>query len=295
MAVKKGGLNRGLDALGLGSSYEHQFDQKEGIQELRIADIQPNPNQPRKHFSVDDMTTLVESIKQYGVFQPILVRKDGTQYQIVAGERRWRAAKEAGLTSIPALIKNYSTEEVTEVALVENLQRQNLDPIEEAYAYQRLISTFKQTQEVIASRLGRSRSHIANMMRLLQLPEPIRNDLSSGEITVGQARPLLSLQKESIQLEALEIIKEKELSARQVEQLVKTLGQKKPKKMGAPSAKETSAEIRALVDRLKTSVGSPVSINVKNPKKMQGTIEISFRNEEELGRLIEYLDANRYE
>lgn len=290
MAPKKGGLHKGLGALGLNSSYAHEFEKKDGVKELNLTEIHPNPNQPRKNFAEDDMATLIESIKLYGVFQPILVRKEGDGYQIVAGERRWRAAKEAGLETIPVLVKDYSTEEVTEIALVENLQRQNLDPIEEAYAYQRLITTFKQTQEVIATRLGRSRSHIANMIRLLQLPELIRNELSSGEITVGQARPLLSLSKEALQIEALGIIKEKELNARQVEQLVKTWGQNKAKKK---TSKGDSAEIRALVDRLRLSVGSPVSIHVKNAQKVQGTIEITFRNEMELERLMEYLEAER--
>ena len=166
---------------------------KTGIVELPLTEIEPNPNQPRRNFLEDEMATLVESIRQYGVIQPIVVCKMDDKYQIVAGERRWRAAQLAELTTIPVVIKDYSMEQITEIALVENLQRQDLDPVEEAYAYKRLMDTFKKTQEAIATRLGRSRSHVANMVRLLQLPDFILTELSLGDISIGQARPLLSL------------------------------------------------------------------------------------------------------
>ena len=228
---KKGGLGRGVlsllpqDEPKTESAATADIDEagKTGIIELPLIEIEPNPNQPRRHFLEDEMATLVESIRQYGVIQPIVVCKMDDKYQIVAGERRWRAAQLAELTTIPVVIKDYSMEQITEIALVENLQRQDLDPVEEAYAYKRLMDTFKKTQEAIATRLGRSRSHVANMVRLLQLPDFILTELSLGDISIGQARPLLSLKNKELQKEALKLIKEKELTARQVETLVKQM------------------------------------------------------------------------
>nr|WP_277288132.1 ParB/RepB/Spo0J family partition protein [Veillonella montpellierensis] len=290
---KNGGLGRGIGSLmNLDNTKTIDEIQQSNKSELPIEVIVPNENQPRKNFSEDGLATLVESIKQYGIVQPIVVRKLGDTYQIVAGERRYRAAIQVGLTTVPVIIKNYSTEEVTEIALVENLQRQDLDPIEEAYAYQRLMETFKQTQEKIAVKLGRSRSHVANMMRLLQLPEPIRNDLSVADLTIGQARPLLGLKDEALQLEAVEKIKEGELSARQVEALVKALVKPKQVKQDtARSSSNDSAEIRALVEQLKVSLGTPVAIKLHTGKTMKGRIEISFSSERELERLLSYMQT----
>ena len=291
---KNGGLGRGIGSLmNLDNTKTIDEIQQSNKSELPIEVIVPNENQPRKNFSEDGLATLVESIKQYGIVQPIVVRKLGDTYQIVAGERRYRAAIEVGLRTVPVIIKDYSTEEVTEIALVENLQRQDLDPIEEAYAYQRLMETFKQTQEKIAVKLGRSRSHVANMMRLLQLPEPIRNDLSVGDLTIGQARPLLGLKDEALHLEAEEKIKEGELSARQVEALVKTLVKpKQVKKDTTQSSSNDSAEIRALVEQLKVSLGTPVTIKLNTGKTMKGRIEISFSSEHELERLLSYMQSH---
>lgn len=259
---------------------------------IDVAKVIPNPNQPRKNFAEDDMSSLMESINRIGVIQPIIVCKQGDVYHLVAGERRLRASKALGLEKIPALIKDYSSEEVTEVALVENLQRQNLDPIEEAFAYQRLVQTFNQTHDIIASRLGRSRSYIANIVRLLNLPEFVRNDLSAGEITIGQARPLLALTNEDQQREIWALIKEKELNARQIEALVKRLkdGKELISKRTDNSIHNT-AELRALVERIKLSVGVKAAIKLKPGNKVQGRIELPFKSEEELNRLIEYMEA----
>lgn len=295
---KKGGLGRGVlslmpqaDAKEVLASEEIKNKQT-GLVELALTDITPNPNQPRRHFLEDEMATLVESIKQHGLIQPIVVSKQGDIYQIVAGERRWRAAQLAGFTTIPVVIKDYSSEQITEIALVENLQRQDLDPVEEAYAYKRLMETFKKTQEEIASRLGRSRSHVANMVRLLNLPDFVLVELSVGDITIGQARPLLSLKNKELQKEALQLIKEKELTARQVETLVKKLLEDKQQQgEKAKQNPHNTAELRAIMDRLKVSLGMPVDIKVKAGKKVQGKMEIAFKNEEELAYLIEYLEA----
>lgn len=297
---KKGGLGRGVlsllpqDEPKTESAATADIDEagKTGIIELPLIEIEPNPNQPRRHFLEDAMATLVESIRQYGVIQPIVVCKMDDKYQIVAGERRWRAAQLAELTTIPVVIKDYSMEQITEIALVENLQRQDLDPVEEAYAYKRLMDTFKKTQEAIATRLGRSRSHVANMVRLLQLPDFILTELSLGDISIGQARPLLSLKNKELQKEALKLIKEKELTARQVETLVKQmLDGTYGKQAKARKNIQQTAELRAIMDRLKVSLGMPVDIKVKAGNKVQGKMEIAFRSEEELNYLIDYIEA----
>lgn len=266
----------------------------EGSVLIEVAKVIPNPNQPRKNFTEDDMDSLVESIRRLGVLQPIIVCKQGDTYQLVAGERRLRASQKVGLKLIPALIKDYSSEEVTEIALVENLQRQNLDPIEEAFAYQRLMDTFKQTQDTIAGRLGRSRSYIANIVRLLNLPDYVRNDLSAGELTIGQARPLLALTDEAAQREIWSLIKEKELNARQIEALVKRVKEGKgvENKRSAGSIHET-AELRAMVDRLKLSLGVKAAIKLRPGKQLQGRIELPFKNEDELNYLIQYMEAQQ--
>ena len=286
---KSSGLGKGLGNLMKVDTVESVLPEKE-IHELPISELVPNADQPRKSFDEDSLATLAESIKNLGIFQPIVVRKQKNKYQIVAGERRYRAAIIAGLETVPVIVKKYNTEEMTEVALVENLQREGLDPIEEALAYQGLMDTYKQTQEMISARLGRSRSYIANMVRLLKLCDSVQKDLIEGDLTVGQARPLLALRSAAQQMEAAERIKEGELSARQAEQLVKAMMSKKTKSKDTTEPHDT-AEVRALVDRLKLSLGSPVSIKFRAGKKVQGKIEIAFSSETELERLIAYMDA----
>ncbi len=257
---KASGLGKGLENLMKVDSVESVLPEKE-IHELPISELVPNVDQPRKSFDEDSLATLAESIKNLGIFQPIVVRKQKNKYQIVAGERRYRAAMIAGLKTVPVIVKKYNTEEMTEVALVENLQREGLDPIEEALAYQGLMDTYKQTQEMISARLGRSRSYIANMVRLLKLCDSVQKDLIEGDLTVGQARPLLALRSAAQQIEAAERIKEGELSARQAEALVKSMQNKSSKaKTGKP---QNTAEVRALMDRLKLSLGSPVNIKFR--------------------------------
>lgn len=289
MAMKQKKERKTLAAMMGEQSIETALPERE-VYELPIGDVIPNEDQPRKNFDEQSLATLAESIKNLGIFQPIVVRKQKDKYQIVAGERRYRAALMVGLETVPVVVKNYNTEEMTEVALVENLQREGLDPIEEALAYQGLMNTYKQTQEMISARLGRSRSYIANMMRLLKLAASVQKDLIEGDLTVGQARPLLALRSAAQQVEAAERIKEGELSARQAEQLVKAMMSKKTKSKEAAEPHNT-AEVRALVDRLKLSLGSPVSIKFRAGKKVQGKIEIAFGSETELERLIAYMDA----
>lgn len=278
---KSGGLGKGLEAL-----FQTPQETRE-TSEININEVKPNPNQPRQVFAEDALSTLEESIKQYGLVQPIVVRKVDDYYQIVAGERRWRACKAIGMETIPAIIKTYSTEEMTEIALVENLQRQDLDPVEESMAYDRLMKVFKLTQESVAHKVGRSRSHVANMLRLLALPEFVKYDLSLGEVTIGQVRPLLSLKSEDQQRYALEKIKELELSARQVEVLVKQLSTAKLK---ATKVVRETAEIRAFENRLKLALGTAVGIKIKAGKGVKGKIEIPFASEKELERLMAFFD-----
>ena len=289
MAMKQKKERKTLAAMMGEQSIETALPERE-VHELPIEDVISNEDQPRKNFDEQSLATLAESIKNLGIFQPIVVRKQKDKYQIVAGERRYRAALMVGLETVPVVVKNYNTEEMTEVALVENLQREGLDPIEEALAYQGLMNTYKQTQEMISARLGRSRSYIANMMRLLKLAASVQKDLIEGDLTVGQARPLLALRSAAQQVEAAERIKEGELSARQAEQLVKAMMSKKTKSKDTTEPHDT-AEVRALVDRLKLSLGSPVSIKFRAGKKVQGKIEIAFSSETELERLIAYMDA----
>ena len=289
MAMKQKKERKTLAAMIGEQSIETALPERE-VHELPIGDVIPNEDQPRKNFDEQSLAALAESIKNLGIFQPIVVRKQKDKYQIVAGERRYRAALMVGLETVPVVVKNYNTEEMTEVALVENLQREGLDPIEEALAYQGLMNTYKQTQEMISARLGRSRSYIANMMRLLKLAASVQKDLIEGDLTVGQARPLLALRSAAQQVEAAERIKEGELSARQAEQLVKAMMSKKSKPKDTTEPHDT-AEVRALVDRLKLSLGSPVSIKFRAGKKVQGKIEIAFSSETELERLIAYMDA----
>ena len=290
MAVKnRKSLGKGLDILI--SQAESSATGKEHILELDVSSIKPNPYQPRKVFAEDALNNLAASLAQHGLVQPITVRKVDSGYQIVAGERRFRAAQSLGWKFIPAIVKDYSTEETTEIALVENLQRQDLDPVEEAYAYLRLMESFKLTQNDIAIKVGRSRSHVTNMMRLLKLPIFIQNDLSAGELTVGQARPLLALPTEELQREALSMIYEKELNARQIESLVKQL--LAGKLVSTTRGKlPVSAEVKALQDKLKVAVGSPVAIKFKRGKEVKGRIEIAFSSEKELDALVAFLEQS---
>ena len=268
---KSSGLGKGLGNLMKVDTVESVLPEKE-IHELPISELVPNAEQPRKSFDEDSLATLAESIKNLGIFQPIVVRKQKNKYQIVAGERRYRAAIIAGLETVPVI--------------------EGLDPIEEAMAYQGLMDTYKQTQEMISARLGRSRSYIANMVRLLKLCDSVQKDLIEGDLTVGQARPLLALRSAAQQIEAAERIKEGELSARQAEALVKSMQNKTPKTKAAKP--QSTAEVRALMDRLKLSLGSPVNIKFRAGKKVQGKIEIAFSSETELERLIAYMDGQNH-
>lgn len=283
-----GGLGKGLGAL----LKPVEESSNAFVQEIAIASIQANPFQPRHEFDEEALEELKNSIQQYGVLQPLLVRKIGTTYQLIAGERRLRAATLAGLTKVPVLLREYTDAEASEIALIENLQREDLNAIEEALAYERLLSEFQLTQEVIAQKVGRSRSHIANFLRLLRLSDRVKEYIVNGSLTMGQAKPLLGIEKEELQMETADYIIVEELSARAAEELVKKI-QKNPdyfveKEM--VTAQEVAVPEQLFVteaeDRLKMLLGTKVKIR---PGKTKSKIEIEFYAEEDLDRIVEAL------
>ncbi len=288
--MSKRGLGRGLDAL-IQTSSTANTDQLGPTSDIPVTVITANKFQPRRIFDSEALADLAQSIKQYGIVQPIVVRKTLNGYELVAGERRWRAAQLAGLKIVPAVIKEYTDAEMTEIALIENLQREDLNPIEEAFAYKKLMEEFGLTQEEVARKIGRSRSHIANIVRLLNLVAPVQEFVSRGTLSMGQARPILSLESEELQLEAAEIIIEEDLSARDAEELVKRLATApRVKKQVQPEKREfflVEAE-----DRLKMILGTQVKIK---PGKMKSKIEIEFYSGDDLERIIETLGGPQAE
>lgn len=284
-----GGLGKGLGAL-----LKNTDDAKDKIQMVSVADIQANPFQPRKEFDAEALEELMNSVKEYGVLQPLLVRKLLHGYELIAGERRLRASKLAGLEKVPVLVRNYTDAQVTEIALIENLQRCDLNAIEEAEAYDRLLTDFGLTQEILAQKVGRSRSHIANFLRLLRLAPRVQEYIVNGSITMGQAKPLLALEEDSLQLEAAEYIIAEDLSAREAEELVKKI-EKSPTYLAdreegqeREAAADKSREIFVVEaeDRLKLLLGTNVKIK---PGKKKSKIEIEFYSAEDLDRIIETL------
>lgn len=274
---------------GLGSFFDEEPEIKKGdlVETLRLTQVEPNKNQPRHKFDDDKIEELSESIKEHGVIQPIIVVKNDDMYKIVAGERRWRAAKKAGLKEIPAVVRNYTEFEIAQIALIENLQRENLNPIEEALGYQTLINKFSMTQEDLSAKIGKSRSAIANTIRLLALDEPIREKLISGEISSGHARALLSIEAPQIRMAVLESIIEKGLNVRQAEALAKQLQAAKPKKKKPEINEQLHAQLSSLEEYLCAYLGTKVKLS-HTPKK--GKIEIEYYGNEDLDRILALID-----
>ncbi|HYE83095.1 MAG TPA: ParB/RepB/Spo0J family partition protein [Clostridia bacterium] len=278
--VNKRGLGKGLGAL----IPENEEKVQNSIIELKVTDIEANDKQPRRAFDDEALTELSESIKEHGVVQPIIVRKLGNNYQIIAGERRWRASRLAGKKTIPAIVKECSNLEVMELALIENLQREDLNSIEEALAYKSLIEEYQMTQEEISKKIGKSRPTIANSLRLLQLPKEIKDMISEGKITQGHARALLAIGGEKKQLEVAEKIINQQLNVRQIEKLAKDTKQKEKKENPSDIYQ---IEIKQLEERLKTALGTKVTIQ---HKKNKGKIEIEYYSNDELDRILEFLE-----
>ena len=251
---------------------------------LKTSQLEPNKDQPRKKFDEEAIEELAQSIKQYGIIQPIIVCKRDDYYQIIAGERRWRAAKKAGIREVPVVVKEYTEKEIAEISLIENIQREDLNPIEEAKSYKRLIDEYKLTQEELSERVSKSRTEIANKMRLLKLHDDVQKMLISGALSAGHARALLGLEVKKDQLKAANEIIEKSLSVRQTEDLVKKMNVPKKEKEGK-SKTEDSLEFvyKDLEKRLSDCLGTKVKISRKDKNK--GKIEINYYSEDELDRL----------
>ena len=278
--AKRKALGRGLSAL-FPETVISETDK--GFFYCPIESISPNPHQPRQNFGDSELTKLADSIKEKGLIQPILVSKAKDGYQLIVGERRWRAAQKAGLDKIPAWIRDVSPAETLELALIENIQRKDLNPIEESSAYQELMQKFHLTQEALSKRVGKDRSTIANFLRLLKLPAIIQQDLIDGQLTTGHARVLVTIESPLAQKEVRDLIIKKSLSVRQTEDLVKKiLAPKKPK---SPK-NETDYYIDSLSKDLQRSLGTKVVIRRKGKK---GRIIIEFYSDEDLGRLIDQL------
>lgn len=281
MAVKKSALGKGLGAL-IPEVDEAKINiDRSGILEVDINYIAPNENQPRKNFDEEKLNTLSQSIKEKGIIQPILVTKDGEYYTIIAGERRWRAAKLAGLKKVPIIEKKLSDIEVMEISLIENLQREDLNPIEEAMAYKRLVDEFSLTQEEISKRVGKSRPAVANSLRLLNLDPKVANYLVEGTLSEGHGRLLVSIDNHDMQYEVAKKIIDESLNVRQTEKLIKKLNEKKPVN---PNKEKKDIYIREIEEKLKSVLGTKVSIN-KSRKK--GKIEIEYYSEDDLQRILD--------
>jgi len=281
----KKGLGKGLDALI--SSVNALEDTKNSVLEVKINDVEPNQDQPRKVFDQEKLEALAQSIKDHGVVQPILVRKEGQRYIIVAGERRWRASKIAGLKTIPVVVKDLSSREVMEIALIENLQREDLNPIEEAEAYQKLMEEYGLTQEEVARVVGKSRAAIANSVRLLNLSEPIKEMISDGRLTSGHARTLVTINDTTRQLALANEIIEKNLNVRETEKLA-AQEDKKVSPVKKP-ARKVDVEMKDLEEKLRSLYGTKIDL-VRG--KGKGKIVLEYYSEDEFDRIIDLLLNN---
>lgn len=292
MSVKRSGLGRGLNAL---IPDEPVTEKKEKIVEkviekkietmVRLSQIEPNKNQPRKNFNEDSLEELAESMKQFGVIQPLIVQKKNDYYEIIAGERRWRAAKIAGIKEVPVIIKDYSDEEVMEIALIENIQREDLNPIEEAMAYKRLLKEYNLKQDEIADKLSKSRVSITNSMRLLKLPEEVQNMIVDEMISSGHGRALLGLENAEQQILLANKIFDEKLSVRETEKLVKEIQNPKLKK---EKEEYTDGFIYEKIENeMKEIIGSNVSIKRKTRDK--GKIEIEYYSGDDLERIMDLM------
>lgn len=306
MAVRKtGGLGRGLDALIPAKTSAEKETVKRPQTEIkaekktapvvaekkvRISSVEPNRSQPRKHFDEDALLELAESIKQYGVLQPLLVSDKKGYYEIIAGERRWRAAKIAGLKEIPVIVKEFTEQEVVEISLIENIQREDLNPIEEAMAYKRLLDEFHLKQDEIAERVAKSRTAVTNSMRLLKLDEKVQQMLIDEMISAGHARAILALPDKEKQASVAARVFDEKMSVRETEKLVKTL-MEPPREKNAEKNTTEDAVYESLEEKMKAIVGTKVVINRR--KNNKGKIEIEYYSRDELERIIELFESIR--
>lgn len=278
MAAKKGGLGKGLDAIFL----ENDAEDSSSAITLKLSEIEPNRSQPRRDFNEESLRELADSIAVHGVLQPLLVRPlpEGG-YQLVAGERRWRASRMAGLFEVPVIIREMSDAEMMQISMIENLQRENLNPIEEAMGYQVLLDEYGMTQDEVARTVGKSRPVIANALRLLNLSDPIREMLKEGKITTGHARALLSINDTDEQLRIAELIEKNDLTVRDIEKAAKSINADKS------SRKVAVHKRNSFFDEVELALNEHLSRKVKvvNGKDNGGVLEIEFYSEEDLGEL----------
>lgn len=278
------GLGKGISAF----FPDAMDDKQEQIKEVSLKELRPNPYQPRKYFSEESITDLKESILNHGILQPLLVRKSIKGYEIVVGERRFRAATEAGLKTVPVVVKELTEDKMMEFALIENLQREDLNPIEEAVAYDKLMKHLQVTQEQLAKRLGKSRPHIANHLRLLQLPNEVQVLVEEGQLSMGHGRALLGLKNKEKLAPLLKKVLEENLNVRQLEQLIQHLNENVSRETFRKK-QEPSIFIKEKEEYLRERFGTSVAIK-KNKKK--GKIEIQFYSEDDLERILSLLEGN---
>ncbi|MDE5696190.1 MAG: ParB/RepB/Spo0J family partition protein [Lachnospiraceae bacterium] len=283
------GLGKGLDSLIPASSNNESKEVKQAETMVKIAKVEPNRDQPRKNFDEDALQELADSIKQFGLLQPILVQDRKDYYEIIAGERRWRAAKIAGLKEVPVIIRNYTNQEIVEISLIENIQREDLNPIEEAMAYKRLLEEFHLKQDEVAERVSKSRTAVTNSMRLLKLCDSVQQMIIDDMLSTGHARALIPIEDEELQLQLAQRIFDEKLSVREVEKIVK--GILKPES-NKPKKEETPQNIQYIYqeieNRLKERLSRKVEITSKG-KNGTGKIEIEFYSNDDLDHLIESL------
>lgn len=321
MAVKRGGLGKGLDSMipildstatkkktgrtaidkealqnAAKEAHKHQkekmeFEGKPGeqVQIVKLTKVEPSREQPRKQFDADALQELAESIKQFGVLQPLLVQRKEDYYEIIAGERRWRASKLAGLKEVPVIVKEFTEQEAVEISLIENIQREDLNPIEEAMAYKRLMEEFHLKQDAIAERVSKSRTAVTNSMRLLKLDDRVQQMLIDEMISTGHARALLALESKDAQAEAAVKVFDEKLSVRETERLVKELLNPVQKKEEKPKNQAEELVYKNLEEKIKQIIGSKVAINRRTDNK--GKIEIEYYSQEELERIVELLET----
>ena len=295
MALKRG-LGKGLDSLiptnvMMESEVKHATvstassaeEEKDGTLMVKLSKVEPNREQPRKNFDEDSLQELAESLKQFGMLQPILVQNRGDYYEIIAGERRWRAAKIAGLKEVPVIVRELTDQEIVEISLIENIQREDLNPIEEAQAYKRLLTEFHIKQDEVAERVSKSRTAVTNSMRLLKLCDEVQKMVVDDMISTGHARALISIEDPEEQYLIAQKIFDEKLSVREVEKLVKDLH--KPPKPPKEENKTLQAIYQEISERLKQSLSTKVSVSAK--QNGAGKIEIEFYNHEDLERLLE--------
>ena len=277
------GLGKGLNAL----FNSGEISKDEIVREIKLRELRPNPYQPRKSFRLEAIEELKQSIMEHGILQPIIARKSIKGYEIVAGERRYRAAKEAGLKTVPVVVRELSEQQMMELAILENLQREDLNPIEEAAAYQTLLEKLEFTQEQLANRLGKSRPHIANHVRLLSLPEGIRRYISDGELSMGHGRALLGLKKKEMLKPVADKILKEGMNVRQLEQYIHQLNDTVSRETKPKKQEKKDIFIKQRETSLRERLGT--SVTIKQSKK-KGKIEIEFFSKEDLERILNLID-----